>query len=72
MSLEKGVTDSLEEKSDISVESGAISPNAEWRLRQKIDMRIIPAACIIYLLCFLDRANIVRLSLFRKSVLGYL
>lgn len=56
MTLEKSVVDSLEEKSDVWVDSSD-SP-AESKLRQKIDLRIIPAACIIYLLCYLDRANI--------------
>ncbi|KIJ33021.1 hypothetical protein M422DRAFT_783261, partial [Sphaerobolus stellatus SS14] len=31
---------------------------AERRLKLKMDLRIIPAGCIMYLLCFLDRANI--------------
>lgn len=33
------------------------------RLVKRLDMRIIPASMIIYLLCFLDRSNIVRRAL---------
>lgn len=34
------------------------SEEDERRLKRKIDMRILPASIAIYLLCFLDRANI--------------
>ncbi|ETN37097.1 uncharacterized protein HMPREF1541_08087 [Cyphellophora europaea CBS 101466] len=33
-------------------------PKAESRLRMKIDLMIIPTVTIIYLMCFVDRANI--------------
>lgn len=29
------------------------------RLVRRIDMRLVPASMVIYLLCFLDRSNIV-------------
>jgi hypothetical protein len=32
--------------------------NAEARLRLKIDLYIIPTVAILYLFCFIDRANI--------------
>ncbi|KAH8105235.1 MFS transporter [Cristinia sonorae] len=35
-----------------------IDPEAERRLVRRIDMRLIPGAMVIYLLCFLDRSNI--------------
>lgn len=38
------------------------SLEVERRLKRKLDFRIVPAACIIYLLCFLDRSNIVSLT----------
>ncbi|CAG9948153.1 unnamed protein product [Clonostachys rosea f. rosea IK726] len=31
---------------------------AEGRLRRKIDLMILPTVCILYLCCFIDRANI--------------
>ncbi|WAO91461.1 Putative transporter [Fusarium falciforme] len=33
-------------------------PKAEARLRRKIDLYIVPTVAIIYLFCFIDRANI--------------
>ncbi|TCD67721.1 hypothetical protein EIP91_012019 [Steccherinum ochraceum] len=33
-------------------------PEAERRLVRRIDMRLIPASMLVYLLCFLDRSNI--------------
>jgi hypothetical protein len=35
-------------------------PKAEARLRRKIDLYIVPTVAIIYLFCFIDRANIGR------------
>ena len=35
-------------------------PKAEARLRWKIDLYIIPTVALLYLFCFIDRANIVR------------
>lgn len=32
--------------------------DAEKRLRRKIDMMIIPTVALLYLFCFIDRANI--------------
>ncbi|OAL55104.1 MFS general substrate transporter, partial [Pyrenochaeta sp. DS3sAY3a] len=31
---------------------------AERRLRNKIDLMILPTVCVLYLFCFIDRANI--------------
>lgn len=31
---------------------------AEARLRRKIDLYIVPTVAILYLFCFIDRANI--------------
>lgn len=36
----------------------ASSPTSERRLRTKIDLAICPIVCILYLFCFIDRANI--------------
>lgn len=36
-------------------------PKAEARLRWKIDLYIVPTVSLLYLFCFIDRANIVRL-----------
>ena len=33
-------------------------PAAESRLRWKIDLYIIPTVALLYLFCFIDRANI--------------
>lgn len=33
-------------------------PKAEARLRWKIDLYIIPTVALLYLFCFIDRANI--------------
>ncbi|KAG4272678.1 hypothetical protein FPRO04_10420 [Fusarium proliferatum] len=35
-----------------------IDPKAEARLRRKIDWMIVPTVCLLYLFCFIDRANI--------------
>lgn len=33
-------------------------PEAEKRLRRKIDIFIVPTVALLYLFCFIDRANI--------------
>lgn len=33
-------------------------PKAEAKLRRKIDLMIIPTVSLLYLFCFIDRANI--------------
>ncbi|RMZ71894.1 MFS transporter [Pyrenophora seminiperda CCB06] len=45
-------------------------PKAEARLRLKIDLYIIPTVAILYLFCFIDRANIgnARLAGFEKDL----
>jgi hypothetical protein len=35
-------------------------PRAEARLRRKIDFMIVPTVALLYLFCFIDRANIGR------------
>jgi hypothetical protein len=35
-------------------------PVAEARLRMKIDLYIVPTVSLLYLFCFIDRANIGR------------
>ncbi|KAI6709709.1 hypothetical protein JHW43_007782 [Diplocarpon mali] len=37
-------------------------PKAEARLRRKIDLMIVPTVALLYLFCFIDRANIGRVS----------
>ncbi|THH33730.1 hypothetical protein EUX98_g439 [Antrodiella citrinella] len=36
----------------------------EWKVIAKIDYRVVPALCILYLLAFLDRVNIANAALF--------
>ena len=45
-------------------------PNAERRLRTKIDLYIVPTVSLLYLFCFIDRANIgnARLAGFEKDL----
>ncbi|SPO03597.1 probable MFS transporter [Cephalotrichum gorgonifer] len=45
-------------KSDPPAKAPAIDPEAERRVRKKIDLMIMPIICILYLFCFIDRANI--------------
>ena len=33
-------------------------PKAEARLRLKIDLYIVPTVALLYLFCFIDRANV--------------
>jgi hypothetical protein len=33
-------------------------PEAEARLRLKIDLYIVPTVALLYLFCFIDRANV--------------
>ncbi|KAF9775902.1 hypothetical protein IL306_005970 [Fusarium sp. DS 682] len=35
-----------------------IDPKAEDKLRRKIDWMIVPTVCLLYLFCFIDRANV--------------
>jgi hypothetical protein len=58
---EKGAVDHVEGPKDptFSNESLIIDPAAEAELKRKMDVRIVPSACLIYLLCYLDRSNIV-------------
>ena len=43
-----------------------IDPVAERKLRLKLDLFIVPPVAILYLFCFIDRANIGKLSAARK------
>lgn len=40
-----------------------LDPAAEKKLRRKIDMMIVPTVALLYLFCFIDRANIGKPSL---------
>ncbi|KAF5666675.1 major facilitator superfamily transporter [Fusarium heterosporum] len=35
-----------------------VDPKVEARLRRKIDFMVVPTVCLLYLFCFIDRANI--------------
>ena len=35
-----------------------LDPAAETKLRRKIDLMIVPTVALLYLFCFIDRANI--------------
>lgn len=41
-----------------------LDPAAESRLRLKIDLYIVPVASLMYLFCFIDRANIGKVTLY--------
>ncbi|KIP07859.1 hypothetical protein PHLGIDRAFT_117730 [Phlebiopsis gigantea 11061_1 CR5-6] len=43
---------------DVGDEFVLVDPKAEARLLRRIDTRFVPASMLIYLLSFLDRANI--------------
>lgn len=38
-------------------------PVAERKLRMKIDLMIVPTVALLYLFCFIDRANIGKSSI---------
>lgn len=38
-------------------------PKAEAKLRRKIDLCTIPTVALLYLFCFIDRANIGSMSI---------
>ena len=40
-----------------------IDPKAEAKLRLKIDLMVVPTVSLLYLFCFIDRANIGELAL---------
>jgi hypothetical protein len=42
---------------DLSDETGAATPVNEKALLRKLDLRLLPAVGILYLLSFLDRSN---------------
>ncbi|KAH7165248.1 major facilitator superfamily transporter [Dactylonectria macrodidyma] len=54
-SNEKAPPSSLENG---ALESNAFDPKAESRIRRKTDWMIMPSVVLIYLFCFIDRANI--------------
>ncbi|POY71126.1 hypothetical protein BMF94_5883 [Rhodotorula taiwanensis] len=63
--MEKGSLDLVENSTEPVVIAGRtlrtladIDPDAEKRLRRKLDRRILPIIILIYLLTFVDRANI--------------
>lgn len=47
-------------------------PKAESRLRWKIDLMIVPTVALLYLFCFIDRANIGYHSLTAAQRLQYI
>lgn len=48
------ISDSLEQNASIET----IDKAAERLLRNKIDLRLVPVMCMLYLFCFIDRANV--------------
>ena len=54
--------DSLEEKPSTLLpalsNNATFDPEAEKRLRRRIDIHILPTVALLYLFCFIDRANI--------------
>ncbi|KAL0056904.1 hypothetical protein AAF712_016480 [Marasmius tenuissimus] len=49
---------SFEHQEEAKSRYGPFDPKAEARLRMKIDWMIIPTVSVLYLFCFIDRANI--------------
>ncbi|THH30751.1 hypothetical protein EUX98_g3426 [Antrodiella citrinella] len=61
-SLEK--LSSVEQVPDLEDNSSDIEKIVEWKVMAKIDYRVVPMLCILYLLAFLDRVNIGNAALF--------
>ncbi|KAK7060299.1 hypothetical protein VNI00_001064 [Paramarasmius palmivorus] len=63
---------SITKASDADTDNGALQfdPKAEARLRTKIDLFVIPTVSLLYLFCFIDRANIgnARLAGFERDL----
>ncbi len=53
-----GDADGAPSSPDHAVAGKQSGHDAEARLRLKIDLYIVPIAAILYLFCFIDRANI--------------
>jgi hypothetical protein len=51
---------SQKEEADIadSQQSFEWTEQEERRMRLKLDLRIVPTVCILFLLCYIDRTNI--------------
>jgi hypothetical protein len=47
-----------EEADEADHESFEWTEQEERRMRLKLDMRIVPTVCILFLLCYIDRTNI--------------
>lgn len=45
-------------KNSYGGESFHFDPKAESRLRRKLDLMLVPTVSVLYLFCFIDRANI--------------
>lgn len=58
------------EEKGIAVMHTSFDAKAEARLRRKIDVHIIPIVAVMYLFCFIDRANIgnARLAKLKKDL----
>jgi hypothetical protein len=48
----------LSEDKNLDVEAIVIDPIAEKKLLRKLDLRVLPPLFLLFLLAFLDRANI--------------
>lgn len=48
-----------------------LDPKAEARLRWKLDLYLLPSVALLYLFCFIDRANIGMLLLLQCHNYGY-
>lgn len=59
LSHEENCTDSMSRHGQSLV---TFDPVAERRLRTKIDLMIVPTVALLYLFCFIDRANIGKSS----------
>lgn len=52
------MTDRLSPAARHTEQSLAYDPALERKLRLKIDLMIVPTVALLYLFCFIDRANI--------------
>ncbi|KAH7078107.1 major facilitator superfamily protein [Paraphoma chrysanthemicola] len=70
---EKSSTEIIENEKELAqhnVQSGAYDSTTERKLRLKIDLYVVPTVALLYLMCFIDRANIgnARLAGFEKDL----
>ena len=58
-----GMDHNLAEKDRSEASIGEWTAEDERRIRRRMDFRIVPTVFVLYLLCFIDRANIGQVDL---------